>query len=338
MTATVDPLMTAGAAPAAVGASPPRVDRDQLLLEDQIAAAMPFDPVAFSRTFAHRKAMLDGSALHYVIGGNGPAVLLLHGWPGTWSYWRRTMVDLARDFTVISVDMPGFGHSAPLPSARKTIVADQLNRLSDALGFQKVSLVSHDMGGTVAYAYAATFPESVDKVVFTETAIPGFGFADGGGNDLLKLTPQSAAGIWHFSFFMKPGLAEMLVPGHEAELIRAMVTDNYTNPSAFGDDEAEELTRWISSPHGLSGGLAYYRTLFEDAEDNRRLAAQKLTMPVLVVNGGDGFLQYPGPSSIRAIASDVSEAVVPHSGHFLASERPGYFAHVVSDFLKGGPR
>lgn len=327
-------LLLALAAPAGAQVA----DTPQLLQADRIAAAVPFDAAAFARTFAHRRATIDGVSVHYVIGGSGRPILLLHGWPGTWSYWRRVMPVLAAGHTVIAVDMPGFGHSGAMGSGRKVEVAALLKKLADQLGFPRVSLVSHDMGGPVAYAYAAQFPAAVDKVVFTETAIPGFGFADGSDQDLLKLTPQSAQGIWHFAFFMKPGMAEMLVPGHERELIQAMATDSYTNPAAFGADEAEELTQWISSPGGLAGGLAYYRALFRDAEDNRKLAGTKLAMPVLVLNGGDGFLQYPGPGSVRAVAEKVTAGVVPNSGHFIASERPGYVARSLIAFLDGPAR
>ena len=312
-------------------------DTPQLLEADRIAATASFENAVFYRTFRHAKVQIDGVPVHYVVGGSGPVVLLLHGWPASWSYWRRIMPALAAGHTVISVDMPGFGTSGTAPSADKLAVSALLHKLMLQLGHKRVSLVSHDMGGPVAYAYAAQFPDEVDKVVFTETAIPGFGFADGGDHDLLKITAQSASSIWHFAAFMKPGMAEMLIRGHERQFIDAMVTESYTNPAAFSEDEAEELTRWISNPTGLSGGIAYYRALFRDADDNRKLAVNKLAMPVLVLNGADGFLQYPGPGSVRAVASNVRDAVVPASGHFIAMERPGYLAKALIAFLDVKP-
>ena len=319
--------LTGNGAPAEVADAP------EMLNADRVAATAPFDAPAFYRTFCSAKAQVDGVAIHYVTGGSGPAVLLLHGWPATWSHWRRIMPALAAGRTVISVDMPGCGSSAAGPSADKVAVSALLHGLVAQLGYDRVSLVSHDIGGTVAYAYAAQFPEDVDRVVFTETAIPGFGFADGSENDLLKVGPQSGAGVWHFASFLKPGMVEMLVAGHERQFIDAMVTESYTNPAAFSEDEAQELTRWISSPGGLSGGLAYFRALFRDAEDNRRLAAAKLAMPVLVLSGADGFIRYRGPGSVRAVAADVREGLIPASGHFVAMERPGYLADALIAFL-----
>jgi pimeloyl-ACP methyl ester carboxylesterase len=312
-------------------------DTAALYTSDRVVAVVPFDEAGFYGTFSHRRAAVDGRSVHYVVGGEGPVVVLLHGWPGTWYSWRHVMPALARTHTVIAVDMPGFGESQAGATADKVAVAARLKRMMDDLGHPRVSLVSHDMGGTVAYAYAAQFPEAVDRVVFSETAIPGFGFADGSENDLLKLTQQSAQGVWHFAFFMKPGVAEMLIPGRERELLRAMTADSMTNPSAMTEEEIAELTRWLSAPGGLTGGLDYYRSLFADAEANRALATRKLTMPVLVMNGGDGFLQFAGPPSVRAVASDVREIVVPHSGHFIAAERPGFVARALIDFLEERP-
>lgn len=312
-------------------------DTQQLLEADRIASTASFDSAAFYRTFRHAKVQIDDVPIHFVVGGSGPVVLLLHGWPASWSYWRRVMPALAVGHTVVSVDMPGFGTSGVATSADKVAISALLHRLMTQLGHKRTSLVSHDMGGPVAYAYAAQFPNEVEKIVFTETAIPGFGFADGGDDDLLKITAQSASSIWHFAAFMKPGMAEMLIRGHERQFVDAMVTESYTNPAAFSEDEADELTRWISSPTGLSSGIAYYRALFRDADDNRKLALNKLAMPVLVLNGGDGFLQYPGPVSVRAVASNVREGVVPASGHFIAMERPGYFAKALIAFLDGQP-
>lgn len=312
-------------------------DSPQLLEADRVAAVTPFDATSFYRTFRDAKVQIDGVTIHYVTGGSGPVVLLLHGWPASWTYWRRIMPALAAGHTVIAVDMPGFGASAAAPSADKVAISILMHKLMLQLGHSRVSLVSHDMGGPVAYAYAAQFPDGVGKLVFTETAIPGFGFADGSDHDLLKITAQSAGSIWHFAAFMKPGMAEMLIRGHERQFIDAMVTESYTNPAAFSEDEAEELTRWISSPAGLTGGIAYYRALFRDADDNRRLATTKLGMPVLVLNGGDGFLRYPGPVSVREVAANVRDAVVPSSGHFIAMERPGYLATTLVAFLDSKP-
>lgn len=277
----------AGAAQAQVADTP------QLLEADRVAAVAPFDSTSFYRTFRDAKVQVDGVTIHYVTGGSGPVVLLLHGWPASWSYWHRIMPQLAAGHTVISVDMPGFGSSGTAPSADKVAVSALLHKLMIQLGHNRVSLVSHDMGGPVAYAYAAQFPDGVDRVVFTETAIPGFGFADGSDHDLLKITAQSAGSIWHFAAFMKPGMVEMLISGHERQFIDAMVTESYTNPAAFSEDEAQELTRWISSPTGLSGGIAYRPRRRSGTTAHDRPSAQLLGLHRDARLAGHDLLQHP---------------------------------------------
>ena len=170
-------------------------DTPQLLEADRVASTSSFDSAAFYRTFRHAKVQIDGVPLHFVTGGSGPVVLLLHGWPASWSSWRRMMPALAAGHTVIAVDMPGFGTSGPAPSADEVAISALLHKLMVQLGHKRVSIVRHDMGGPVAYGCAAQFPAEVDKVVLTETAIPGFGFADGGDHDLLKTTGYCDPGL-----------------------------------------------------------------------------------------------------------------------------------------------
>lgn len=170
---------------------------------------------------------------------------------------------------------------------------------------------------------------------FVRPLINAFAQAMEGADDATnrQAMRELAASIWHFGAFMKPGMAEMLIRGHERQFIDAMVTESHTNPDAFSEDEAEKLIRWISSPTGLSGGIDYHLALFRDADDNCRLAANKFAMPMLVLNGADGFLRYSGPASVRAVASDMREELIPASGHFMAMERPRYVARAMLAFL-----
>ncbi len=306
---------------------------DALYAPDRAAAEQPFDRAAFAAAFSHHKATVDGIPIHYVVGGRGTPLLLLHGWPETWYSWRRAMPALAKHYTVVAVDMPGFGDSQAAPSADKKTVARFLHALMTQLGYRKIFLAGHDMGGPVAYAYATAYPQEVQKLLLMETAIPGFGFADGSGDDILKITPQSVSGVWHFPFFMNPDMAEMLVRGHEREFVAAMSKNSYHNPSAFSSDELDELTRWLTAPGGFRSGIAYYQALFVDAQQNRVSGKTKLTMPVFVLCGDDGFLKNVTAKSVSEVATDVRSAVVPKSGHFIAEERPGYLAAQMIGFF-----
>jgi pimeloyl-ACP methyl ester carboxylesterase len=315
-------------------AKPSIATPDSFLAKDQAIVDATFDKAAFEQTFKHKTSVVNGKAIHYVIGGVGEPLLLLHGWPETWYSWRRSMPSLAQNHTVIAVDLPGFGDSAALPSSDKKTVAKHLNQWMQSIGYKSAHIVGHDMGGPVAYAYAAQFPNQVKKVVFTETAIPGFGFADGTPEDILKITEQSVSGVWHFPLFMNPEKASTLIKGKEREFLNLMVRDSFVNFKAFSTDELDELTQWLKTPDGPRAGFSYYQTLFVDAKDNQSFSQTKLTMPVLVVDGGGGFLQYVTTKSVKQVAVNVKSEVVPKSGHFIAAERPEFFADVIKRFLK----
>ena len=305
---------------------------DALYGQDRIAATQPFDAVAFAKTFTHHKTTVNGKAVHYVIGGKGDPILLLHGWPESWYSWRRVMPQLALKHTVIAVDMPGFGDSDTLGSADKKTVASHLHAWLVQIGYPRVHLVSHDMGEPIAYALAAGYPASIGKVVFAEGAIPGYNFADGSPNDILKVTPQSVGGVWHFPFFMNPDKAEMLVQGRESAFVTLMVKDSFYNPAAFPVEEHDEITRWMSAPGGFRNSTAYYAALFTDAAQNQA-AKIKLAMPILVMDGEYGFLKFANPASVRLTATNVRAVVVPRSGHFVADERPGFVAAQINSFI-----
>ncbi len=316
-------------------AAPP-LPEDSLYAQDRITVTQPFDAAGFAKTFSHHKATVNGKAVHYVIGGKGEAILLLHGWPESWYSWRRVMPRLAEKHTVIAVDLPGFGDSDALGSAEKRAVAAHLFAWLTQIGVSRVSLVAHDMGEPVAYAFAAAYPGSVRKVVFAEGAIPGFGFADGSPSDLLKLTPQSVGGVWHFPFFMNPDKAELLVQGRESAFVTLMTKDSFYNPAAFSTEEHDEITRWLAAPGGFRSSTAYYAVLFTDAAQNQA-AKVKLAMPVLVMDGEYGFLKSANPASVKQIAVNVRTLVVPRSGHFIADERPAFAALQIALFLDEKP-
>ena len=134
-------------------------------------------PVADLAGFAHAYAEVNGTRLHYVVGGQGPAVVLLHGWPYTWALWRELLPLLAAaGYTVIAPDLRGLGDSAkPDSGYAKTNVAKDVHELVQQLGHAEINLVGTDIGTMVAYAYAASYPATVRRLVLAESLLPGFG-------------------------------------------------------------------------------------------------------------------------------------------------------------------
>lgn len=133
-----------------------------------------FDPKRFAQTFAHHRANVNGIRLHYVIGGQGDPVVLLHGWPTTWYEWRHVMSILGDRYTVIAPDLRGLGDSSrPTTGYDKRTIAGDIYELVQQLGFNQIHLVGHDLGGQVAYAYASEYPGNVRRLAIADILIPG---------------------------------------------------------------------------------------------------------------------------------------------------------------------
>jgi pimeloyl-ACP methyl ester carboxylesterase len=269
----------------------------------------------FARTFVHHTTLVNGIKLHYVAGGKGPALVLLHGWPYTWYVWRKVMPALARHYTLIVPDLRGTGDSEkPATGYDKHLVAEDIYQLTQQLGHAQINLVGHDIGTMVAYAYANAHPAGVRRLVLSETSgLPGFGLED-------TMDPAHG-GYWHFGFHMQD-MAEQLTQGKERFYIEACVRGGFYRPETVPQADLDEYVRAYAAPGGMRGGFGHYRTLLADAAYNRQAFRQKLPMPVLVLTGDHGV---PPPlllASVRRVATQVQAATIADSGHTFMEENP----------------
>ena len=275
--------------------------------------------------FKHHTVQLPDVRLHYVLGGSGPALMLLHGWSQTWYEWRHVMPVLAERFTVIAPDMRGLGDSSkPAGGYDKRTVAGDIRLLADSLGFEKVSLVGHDHGAAVAYAYAVANRDSVDRLAILEMLLMGAGGEFG-------LDHSQGQGLWHLSFHALGGeVAEELIRGRERTYLTWFYWNFAYDRAAIDDEAIDEYVRCYSAPGGLR--LEYYRTFFEDAEHTRESMKEKLTIPVLAL-GGDACLGEMSIGCMQMLADDVRGASIPECGHFMPEERPDALLEHLLPFL-----
>lgn len=267
--------------------------------------------------------------LHYVRGGQGEPLVLIHGFPQTWYEWRKVMPELAQRYTVIAPDLRGSGDlSAPNSGYDKATLASDMHALVRSLGFAKANVVGHDIGAMVAHAYASQYPNDVGKLVLLEAPIPDtslFSFP--------ALTPQGP-GAWQFGFFTVPRLPEELVRGKEAYFVRAFITSSAANKAAFTDTDLAEYARQYAKPGHARASFEYFRALPTDAQRTGTYAKTKLPMPVLAL-GASGSLGNFVFEQAKGYGVNVQGGVFVNSGHWLPEERPEELTKRLLDFLGG---
>ncbi len=272
--------------------------------------------------FREGMAEVNGTRLHYVSGGQGSPLILLHGFPETWLAWRKVMPALAEHHTVVAVDLRGSGDSALEETGYdKETMAEDVYQLVRNLGLADVNLVGSDLGGMVAYAYARLHRDQVRRLVVVETRIPGFGLE------------ESFDESYHFLFHMVPELPERLIEGREDYYLTRFICGPELDCRAAGvsQDLVDAYVAAYSRPGRLTAGLDLYRALPQDAEANRARALPKLAVPVLALGGELGIANQPLEQFGR-VADDVTGGVVPGAGHWIADQRPHELARRIIAF------
>ncbi|PPR59489.1 MAG: Soluble epoxide hydrolase [Alphaproteobacteria bacterium MarineAlpha4_Bin2] len=269
----------------------------------------------------HHYADVNDVLLHYVTAGEGPPVVLIHGYPQTWWEWRHQIPVLAKKYTVIAPDMRGLGDSSRPHTGydKKTIADDIWQMVNGELGYDSFYLVGHDWGGPTAYALTAAHPNAVKRLVIIDVPIPGCGgdFSQGGRR-------------WHHQFHMTLDLPEALTAGREDIYLAWFYRTFAYRPDAIGADDIAEYVRTYSQPGAMRAGFNLYRTAAQDVSDNQvSIARQKLPMPVLTVSGGTSYPHGRGrvsetEDSLGRVAVDVRGEIVPDCGHFVPEEAPEF--------------
>jgi pimeloyl-ACP methyl ester carboxylesterase len=265
----------------------------------------------------------NGTTLHVRVGGEGPAVILLHGYGETGDMWAPLAADLARDHTIVAPDLRGMGLSArPASGYDKKTQGRDVAGVLDALGIERADLVTHDIGNMVGYAFAAEYPVRVTRFALLDAPLPGIGPWE----EILK-SPL----LWHFRFG-GPDM-ERLVAGRERIYLDRFWNEFSADPTSFGEAAREHYARLYAQPGAMRAGFSQFAAFDQDVIDNLAfLAKGKLTMPVLAVGGEKSF----GPMMavvMRAAATDVHEVVIAGSGHWLMEEQPAATVAAVRGFL-----
>jgi len=290
---------------------------------------VPSLPDGFADTFTSRFVEVGELRLHAVIGGEGPPLLLVHGWPETWYAWRMVMPALARDFEVVAVDQRGIGLSdKPHDGYDIGTLAGDLVGLMDDLGHEKFALYGTDTGMPIAHALAADHPERVERLVVSEAFLPGIASALP-----LFVPPVLNARLWHLMFNQLPGeVNEALVRGREEVFFGAEFAASAGTRKLPDEVVSYYVERLAADPEALRGSFEFYRAISTSAAQNEGRKSVRLTMPVLAM-GGEESGGENAANAMKLVADDVQTVVLAGSGHWVAEQAPEQLLEALTAFL-----
>ncbi len=284
-------------------------------------AVPPASPPA---NFKHMTAKVNGVNIHYVIGGYGEPLVLIHGFGQNWYMWNRLLPEFSKHFTVIAPDLRGVGESdKPDSGYDKKTMAKDIHELVRSLGFQSASVAGHDIGLMVAYAYAAQFPGEVKKLALMDALLPG----------IEPVWTQVKNSAWWFGFFAFPASSELVAGKEKLFLTNFWPVVGHVH-NAFTADETNEFVRAYSVRGATYGAFHWFAAFNQDAIDNVAFMKKKLPMPLLALGGeyfGAAFLV----DHCKLVADHVSGANIKGSGHWVVQENTAQVQKDLVDFFTG---
>jgi pimeloyl-ACP methyl ester carboxylesterase/quercetin dioxygenase-like cupin family protein len=286
------------------------------------ATIQPFPPAL------HEMEITSGDAtLHVRVGGEGPAVVMLHGFGDTGDMWAPLATDLIRDHTVVIPDLRGMGLSShPEGGYDKRNQAADIAAILDKLNIPRADLVTHDIGNMVGYAFAAQFPDRVTRWVVLDAPLPGVGNWD-------KIIQSPL--LWHFNF--RGPDVERLVKDRERIYLDRFWDELSANPQAIDEATRAHYAALYARPGAMHAAFEQFAAFSRDAVDNKAFMANgKLTVPVLAI-GAEKSFGTAMADEIRFVALDVTGAVIANSGHWLMEEQPAATTAAITAFLRRPP-
>ena len=291
------------------------------------ASGAPNLPAGFAETFTSRYVDTGELRQHVVTGGEGPPLLLVHGWPQTWYAWRLVMPALARDFHVIVPDQRGTGLSGKLSDGYDTgTLAGDLVALMDALDYQRFAMAGHDTGMWIGYALAADYPDRLTRLAVAETPLPGLS-----PSPPLFATAHLNEALWHFTFNRLAELNEQLVTGREE------VYFGWQFATKAARQLPPDVVRYYvellaSGPEALHASFAIYRALDATIAQNQQRKERRLSLPILAIGGAHSLGEQVG-ATMKLAADDVQTLVIPGCAHWVAEETPQETLEALTEFL-----
>lgn len=277
--------------------------------------------------FKSQYVEVNGTKIHYVIGGEGEPLILIPGYPQTWWAYHQIMPDLAKHYTVIVVEMRGMGESdKPKSGYDKKNMAKDIYELVQILDFGEVIIGGHDIGAHVAFSFANNYPEVTTKLIMLDTPHPDESMYQ---LPMLPIPGMNYVYPWWLAFNQVSELPEQLLEGRMNILIDWLFEKLVVNKEGITDFDKAVYSEAYNTKEAIRASNNWYQTFGQDIEDFK--SYRKLTIPVLGIGGsGYGLLSMSLPNSAEIL--ELKE--VSNSGHFLMSENPNLVVSYIVEFLQ----
>jgi pimeloyl-ACP methyl ester carboxylesterase len=292
---------------------------------------VPLLPIGFTGLFESYLVEAEGLVQHAVVGGEGPPLLLLCGWPQSWYAWRFIMAGLADRFTIIAPDPRGVGLSEkPDRGYDSTTLANDLFALMDRLGHERFAMVGFDVGMWTGYAMAADRPGRIARIALGEAIIPGVSPPP----PLIPDDRRRSDRLWHFNFNRALEVNEQLVSGREAIYFGYQFRTKAGSPEALSAAaQAYYIEQLRRDPKALKASFEFYRAIDESIPQHRERMKSKLKQPVLAF-AGRLFAGDVVERELRTLADDVTSVIIEGSGHYPAEEKPDALIEAFEQFFE----
>jgi pimeloyl-ACP methyl ester carboxylesterase len=279
--------------------------------------------------FESQTARVKDIDMHYVRGGSGDPLVIVHGGWDSWFAWRQIAPALAEDRTVILPALRGLaGTTKASDGYDADNLGDDLYQLLRGLGHEPYTLVCHDFGAVACYALAAQHPEAVERLGVFEMVLPGLGMLE------QAIVPQPGGQfLWHMGFHSVPDIPEMLIDGHLREYMSWFFNSGAAAPGRVNGEAFDHYVELYSQEGAIPAFMNYYRQLWASGEQVRAHAERaKLPMPV-VAWGGDASVGEGALACMSQVATDVSGGVIPDCGHWVAEEQPEFVLTKIKELI-----
>ncbi len=279
-------------------------------------------------TWQHDCIHTNGINLHYVTQGEGPLMLMLHGFPEFWYSWRKQIPEFAKDHKVVAIDLRGYNDSDKPDDKEAYVMAEfiaDVKGVIEGLGYDRCILVGHDWGGAIAWNFAYAYPNLVEKLIILNLPHPAK-FAQG------LRTPQQLLRSSYMFLFQLPFVPEMLIQFDDYKALESAFLGMAVNKTAFTQEDLDAYKDAFAKRGAVTAALNYYRNIFQQGLTSQDWSV--LDVPTLMIWGeSDTALGKELTYGTEAYVRDFQIKYIPHCSHWVQQEQPQLVNQYIREFL-----